>query len=160
MTSGQVTIRRALPDDAPAVLALVERLVAFGPPAWRDAAQMVQVDRRKIAQALRATGDDPLVMVAAIGDAVAGFVHVHSLIDHYNDEPHGHVSDIVVAPAFEGHGIGRQLLDAARDWAIAKGFRWLTISVFEANSRAAAIYEKAGFKRDILRLVQPLHSSR
>jgi RimJ/RimL family protein N-acetyltransferase len=47
-------------------------------------------------------------------------------------------------------------MDAARDWAVAQGFRWLTISVFEKNARAAAIYEKAGFNRDILRLVQAL----
>jgi ribosomal protein S18 acetylase RimI-like enzyme len=149
-------IRRATAEDEAQVLALVERLVAFGPPAWRDAEQMVRVDRARIAQALRATGDDPLVLVATVEDAVAGFVHLHSLTDHYNDRPHGHVSDIVVAPAFEGHGIGRLLLDAARDWALGKGFQWLSISVFEQNSRAAAIYENAGFKRDILRLVQPL----
>jgi ribosomal protein S18 acetylase RimI-like enzyme len=156
MNTRTPTIRRALPEDEPGVLALVERLVAFGPPAWRDPERMVRVDRQKIAQALRATGDDPLVMVAVVEDAVAGFVHLHSLTDHYNDAPHGHVSDLVVAPAFEGLGIGRQLLDAARDWAVAKRFRWLTLSVFEENSRATAIYEKAGFKRDVRRLVQPL----
>lgn len=153
-------IRRACAKDEAQVLALVERLVAFGPPAWRDAQQMVRVDRARIAQALSATSDDPLVLVATMADAVAGFVHLHSLTDHYNDRPHGHVSDIVVAPAFEGHGIGRRLLDAARDWAIGMGFHWLSISVFEANSRAAAIYEQAGFKRDVLRLVQPLGSTR
>jgi ribosomal protein S18 acetylase RimI-like enzyme len=149
-------IRRARLEDEAEVLALVERLVAFGPPDYRDAARMVQVDRERITAAIRASGDDPLVMVAAVGDAVAGFVHVHSLTDHYNDRPHGHVSDLVVAPDFEGRGIGRQLMDAARDWAIAQRFHWLSISVFEKNARAAAIYEKAGFTRDILRLVQPL----
>jgi ribosomal protein S18 acetylase RimI-like enzyme len=156
MGERELVIRRALPEDEAAVLALVERLVAFGPPPYRDPQQMVLVDRDLIARAIRATADDPLVLVAAIGNAVAGFVHLHSMTDHYNDRPHGHVSDIVVAPAFEGKGIAQRLLDAARDWALAKGFRWLTISVFEKNSRAAAIYEKAGFKRDILRLVQPL----
>lgn len=154
--SAQSVIRRAQPQDEAQVLALVERLVAFGPPPHRDQQQMVRIDHAKIAGALRANGDDPLVLVATVQDSVAGFVHLHSLTDHYNESPHGHVSDIVVAPDFEGRGIGRQLLDAARDWAGTKGFRWLTISVFEANSRAVDIYERAGFKRDILRLVQPL----
>jgi len=151
-----MNVRRARAEDEAQLLALIERLVAFGPPAYRDPQRMVAVDRAKIAQAIRATGDDPLVLVALVEDAVAGFVHLHSLTDHYNDRPHGHVSDIVVAPAFEGRGVGRQLLDAAREWALAKGFHWLSISVFEKNSRAAEIYEKAGFTRDILRLVQPL----
>jgi ribosomal protein S18 acetylase RimI-like enzyme len=156
MSNDGITLRRARAEDEAQVLALVARLVEFGPPGYRDPTAMVRVDRAHIAEAIRGTGDDPLVMVATIGDAVAGFVHLHSLTDHYNDQPHGHVSDLVVAPAFEGRGVGRQLMDAAREWAIAKGFRWLTISVFEKNARAAAIYEKAGFRRDILRLVQPL----
>jgi ribosomal protein S18 acetylase RimI-like enzyme len=149
-------IRRGRPEDAAIILKLVERLVAFGPPEYRNAAEMVRVDQARIAEALRASGDDPLVLVATVEDAVAGFVHLHSLTDHYNDRPHGHISDLVVAPDFEGRGVGRRLLDAARDWAVAQGFRWLTLSVFEANARAAALYEQAGFKRDILRMVQPL----
>jgi ribosomal protein S18 acetylase RimI-like enzyme len=156
MSNDNTNLRRARVEDESAVLALVARLVEFGPPAYRDAEQMVRVDRSRIAAAIRATGDDPLVLVATVGDGVAGFVHLHSLTDHYNDRPHGHVSDLVVAPEFEGRGVGRQLMDAARDWAVAQGFRWLTISVFEKNARAAAIYEKAGFNRDILRLVQAL----
>ncbi|WP_263260653.1 GNAT family N-acetyltransferase [Pseudomonas sp. RIT-PI-S] len=156
MTTGQVTIRRAATADEDKVLELVERLVEFGPPAWRNAEQMVIVDKRRIAAALQAQGEDPKVMVATLGGEVAGFVHVHSLKDHYRDAPHGHVSDIVVAPAHEGHGVGRLLLDAARAWATEQGFQWLTISVFEDNRRAAEMYERAGFGRDVLRLVQPL----
>lgn len=151
-------IHKALPEDEPSVLALVERLVAFGPPPWRDPQQMVRIDRQRIARALRSAGDDPLVLVVTVEDTMAGFVHLHSLTDHYNESPHGHVSDLVVAPGLEGMGIGRQLLDAARNWAIANRFGWLTISVFEENDRALALYERAGFKRDMLRLVQPLPS--
>ena len=156
MSKADVKLRRARPEDAAAVMALVARLVAFGPPPYRNAEQMVRGVRAKIAAAIDAAADDPMVMVATVDDVVAGFMHLHSLVDHYNARPHGHVSDIVVAPEFEGRGLGRQFLDAARDWARANGFRWLSISVFEKNARAAEIYEKAGFRRDILRLVQPL----
>src|SRR5689334_21196662 len=136
MTASEPVIRKARPEDESGILGLVARLVEFGPPAWRDAQRMVAVDRGKIAQALHATGEDPLVIVAVIDDRIAGFIHLHSLTDHYHDAPHGHVSDIVVAPDFEGHGVGRRLLEAAKDWAKAKRFRWLTISVFESNTRA------------------------
>ena len=158
MHTDTLRIHKALPEDEPGVLALVERLVAFGPPPWRDPHQMVRIDRQRIAQALRSAGDDPLVLVAAMEDTIAGFVHLHSLTDHYNESPHGHVSDLVVAPEFEGMGIGRQFLDAARNWAIAKRFGWLTISVFKENDRALALYERVGFMRDVLRLVQLLPS--
>jgi ribosomal protein S18 acetylase RimI-like enzyme len=151
-----VTVRPAQEGDEPAVMALVPRLTEFGPPPWRDAERMTAVDRRKIADALRAAGEDPVVLVAISGGALAGFVHLHSATDHYGEKPHGHVSDIIVAPNFEGRGVGRRLIAAAQDWALERGFSWLTLSVFEENRRAAALYEGLGFGRDILRMVKPL----
>ena len=111
-------MRRAEKQDEAAVLQLVERLVAFGPPPWRDSATMIEVDRDKIRKALHSDGADPLVMVAVSGETVAGFVHVHSLCDHYRSSLQGHVSDIVVAAACEGQGVGRLLLNAAQRWAL------------------------------------------
>lgn len=149
-------VRRAGKHDEEMVLELVARLVAFGPPPWREPAAMIAVDQRNIKAAIRSTGADPLVLVAARGDVIAGFVHLHSLRDHYRSEVHGHVSDIVVAQSCEGEGIGRLLLDAAQTWALGQGYDWLTLSVFEQNQRAAAMYERAGFGRDVLKLVKPL----
>ena len=48
------------------------------------------------------------------------------------------------------------LIAKAEEWARSQGLDWLTISVFEANGRAAGLYERLGFGRDIVRLVKPL----
>lgn len=152
-----VEIRVATPLDETEILALVPRLVEFGAPAWRDPKRMTEVDQGKIREAL----DDPaagghVILVACANGAIAGFIHLHALMDHYAETPHGHISDLVVHPRHEGRGIGRRLMDAAEEWAKAHGYRWLTISVFLANSRAKEMYERAGFGADILRLVKPL----
>jgi GNAT superfamily N-acetyltransferase len=155
--SSALKIRRATPSDEGAVLALVPRLVAFGPPVWRDPAAMSVTDRKVIAAALRSSSDDPIVLVAiAPRDTVAGFLHLHSEIDYYTERKNGHVADLVVAEAYEGKGIGRRLLAQAEDWARARQFEWLTISVFRENSRAARTYAEAGFKEDRVRLLKPL----
>jgi hypothetical protein len=47
-----VTVRRASELDSAAILALVPRLVDFGPPPWRDTAEMTEADLSVIADAL------------------------------------------------------------------------------------------------------------
>jgi ribosomal protein S18 acetylase RimI-like enzyme len=154
---GSIRIRRASRSDRDAILALVPRLVAFGPPAWRDPKAMSVTDRKVIEAALQSESEDPIVLAAVLGGSiVAGFLHLHSEIDYYRETKNGHVADLVVAEAYQGKGIARQLLCQAEDWARAQGFDWLTISVFRENVRAARTYERLGFKEDRVRLLKPL----
>jgi GNAT superfamily N-acetyltransferase len=151
-------IRRALPSDADALKVLIPRLVAFGPPPWRDPSLMTETDIAVISGALQEEGSNPIIYVAEAetGD-LAGFIHLHSATDYYRRRAHGHVADVVVAEAYEGHGVATRLLAKAEEWARSQGFDWLTISVFEENGRAASLYERLGFGRDIARLVKPLN---
>ena len=156
MKTSDVEIRQSLPADVEAVVALASRIHEFGPPPWRDAARMAEVDREHARSAVLAPNAERAVLVAVRQGAVVGFVHLCALTDYYGARPHGHVSDIVVDPAHEGRGIGRTLLKAGETWARGNGYAWLTLSVFEDNARAARIYENAGFRRDILKMVKPL----
>lgn len=63
---------------------------------------------------------------------------------------------MVVAEHYEGQGIARQLLAAAEGWTLDQGYDWLSIGVFEQNIRAAALYERSGFQKDIVRMLKPL----
>ncbi|GAC1672760.1 MAG: hypothetical protein NVS9B2_20790 [Steroidobacteraceae bacterium] len=158
-TSGPpaVVIRRAAPADRASILELVPRLVAFGPPPWREPAAMSATDRKVIDAALSSSGDDPTVLVAVSNaDVVLGFIHLHSLTDYYTERKHGHVADLVVAASEEGRGIGKQLLAAAEQWARALQFEWLTLSVFHQNIRAEHMYRQMGFEPDTMRLLKPL----
>ena len=150
-------IRLANPADADAILVLVPRLASsFTPPPWREPAAMTATDLDVIAEALRSVGDDPAVFVAEVDGDVAGFVHVRSLEDYYRRRCHGHVADLVVAPAFEGRGVATALLARAEEWSRAQGYDWMTIGVFEENVRAEGLYQKLGYRRDIIRLLKVL----
>jgi GNAT superfamily N-acetyltransferase len=150
-------IRRALIADEADILELVPRLVEFGPPSWRDPDLMTETDISVVSHALRSETNNPVVYVAE-GNAndLAGFIHLHSVTDYYRRRDHGHVADIVVSKAYEGHGLAKRLLAKAEEWAIDQGFDWLTISVFNGNTRAAELYEMVGYRRDIARLLKPL----
>lgn len=58
-----------------------------------------------------------------------------------------HLLNITVAPAFQGQGWGRTMLDALSVWARGQGAEWLWLEVRVSNHRAARIYEHHGFRR-------------
>lgn len=150
-------IRRAVEADAPAILALVPRLVStFTPPSWREPEAMTATDRDVIAEAIRSTGDDPMMFVAEMDGAITGFIHVRSLEDYYRRRKHGHVADLVVADGHEGQGVATILLARAEEWSRAQGYDWMTLGVFEQNVRAERLYQKLGYRRDVIRLLKPL----
>jgi ribosomal protein S18 acetylase RimI-like enzyme len=155
-----IQLRRATLDDEAAILKLAPRLVAFGPPPWRDVEGMRATDRAVLSAALRSASEEALVLVAATSDnEVAGFIHLTTTLDYYLQRKNAHVADIVVSENFEGQGIARQLLAEAEKWARSIGSPWLTIAVFEQNVRAAELYERVGFKREVLRMLMPLDNN-
>ncbi|MDP3761324.1 MAG: ribosomal protein S18-alanine N-acetyltransferase [Ramlibacter sp.] len=58
-----------------------------------------------------------------------------------------HLLNITVAPAFQGQGWGRVLLDALALWARGQGAQWLWLEVRAGNTRAQRIYEHHGYRR-------------
>lgn len=58
-----------------------------------------------------------------------------------------HLLNITVAPAWQGQGWGRVLLDALALWARGQGAQWLWLEVRASNTRAQRIYEHHGYRR-------------
>jgi RimJ/RimL family protein N-acetyltransferase len=52
---------------------------------------------------------------------------------------------MMVAADWRRRGVGTALLEAAIDWARARGLHKLTLSVFPHNEAAIALYRKCGF---------------
>jgi GNAT superfamily N-acetyltransferase len=150
-------IRPASDVDREFVISLMPRLVEFGPPAWRDAAQMTAHDTRVITESLLNPTPDTAVFIAEdAGGSPLGFIHLHAATEHYNREEHGHVEDIIVAPEGEGRGVGRALLEKAEEWARGRGYRWLTLNVFAENLRAREVYRRLGYGEDMVKCVKQL----
>ena len=79
------------------------------------------------------------VYVAEVEGDVAGFVALAEA------GAAAVVDELLVAGPHEGEGIGRQLLDWAEGWAIARGARALRIVVEEDNVAAQDFYRRSGF---------------
>lgn len=153
-TTSSLQIRPATPADEAFIREVMPRLVEFGPPAWRDAAQLTATDLAVLLEAVRQPTPHRNVFIAE-QDQPLGLVHLTVNTDFYQQE-HAHLADLVVATAAEGRGIGRALLDYAESWARTRGYSWLTLSVFAQNTHARAVYERAGFGQDIIKYVKVL----
>jgi ribosomal protein S18 acetylase RimI-like enzyme len=57
----------------------------------------------------------------------------------------GHTTQICVLPGFQGHGIGRMLMQTSAEALRSMKFRELTLTVTSENRTAVQLYERLGF---------------
>ena len=75
------------------------------------------------------------------GDTLLGYFVAMKGVDEV------HLLNITVAPAWQGQGWGRVLLDALAIWSRGQGAQWLWLEVRVSNLRALQIYERHGYRR-------------
>jgi ribosomal protein S18 acetylase RimI-like enzyme len=147
-----IRIRPYKPTDKDFVLSLVGRFSEFELPVWRKMDDVDSTNRVSLEQAMKQPEPDSAIFVAEEeSGALAGFIHLQTQTDYFNDEQHGYISDLAVDKSFEGRGIGRLLLETAEDWARGKGYHLLTLYVFAGNTRAQRMYEKRGFIQEVIK---------
>lgn len=142
--SAPVEVRAAAADEVDALLAAYEWL--FAPPGSRPP----QWDERRAAvalgQAIESRDAVVLVAVEPSGKVVGlctGYQDLHSVRFGYRCW----VEDLAVDPDWRSRGIGKRLLDAARDWARERGATHLELDSGEARTDAHRFYEREGADR-------------
>lgn len=150
------SVRPAGPADQAAILALADRLAAFG-PATRAPKEISDRERRALAEALaRPTPGSALLVAEHEHLGLVGTLLLESRPDYFMTEAHGHVAILAVARKAEGQGLGRALLRAAEDWGRGQGFRRLTLTVFTDNRRAKELYLRDGWRAELETYSKPL----
>jgi ribosomal protein S18 acetylase RimI-like enzyme len=147
-----IQIRQHKPSDNEFILSLVPRFSEFELPEWRQGDEIDSTNQASIERALNQPGPDSAIFMAEDENgSLAGFIHLQTETDYFRDEKYGYISDLAVDAAFEGQGIGRTLLETAEEWARTKGYRLLALYVFSGNRRARQLYEKYGFKEEVIK---------
>ena len=146
-----ITVRRATPDDAPAI----GRVHAA---SWRatyahlgDAFLASIVDDERVALWTRilTTDDDSSTFVACDeSDAIVAFVNVRASRDEDAPAETGEVVSIYAVESAWGTGAGHALMAAAVDELRVLGFADAILWVLESNPRARRFYELAGWTLD------------
>ncbi len=91
-----------------------------------------------------------LLLVAVVEGTVVGLMAmVFQPGDVYVREevrPYAQIADLVVDEGYRRLGIGRRLMTAAEEAAVARGYRRLCISVMAGNREAEEAYARQGFR--------------
>lgn len=130
--------------------------MSFEVPAWRPKAELVEGDRRALAEWFELQNEGEAMYIAELDGKPAGCAYLVTHVDYFNLHPHAHLSVLAVAADAEGQGVGTALLDKSVEWAKDRGSDRLTLSALVTNARARALYERKGFSGEYIRYVLPL----
>jgi GNAT superfamily N-acetyltransferase len=82
------------------------------------------------------------------GGEVLGFTQLYPSFSSVSLRRLWILNDLFVAPSVRRAGVGRRLLERAREWAVETDAKGLTLATAVTNSTARALYESCGWRRD------------
>ncbi len=144
MSTGLIEIRRAKPQDAPAIADVHDS-------AWRSVYRGLipglelerMVERRGPAWWEQAIGRGSRLSVLIAGEGVVGYTNYGG--NRAKNLPYGgEIYEIYLKPVYQGLGFGQRLFSAARrDLALA-GLNGLVVWALKDNAGAVGFYESLG----------------
>jgi GNAT superfamily N-acetyltransferase len=136
MSTGEVQIRAATVEDAEAIAAIIERVVAEPRPV----ALPRVLNRDEVAQWQKRLGDQGCLIVATLGDDVVGF----GAIDYNTEQPDTCTLGVWVLPDQRRQGIATALGTDLLDFARETGYKRVRGRLPEGNEPALAFLSGLG----------------
>lgn len=143
MERQEVEIREAVREDLPAIVALLaddplgeQREVAADPlpPGYHQAFEEIEADPRQS------------LLVAEMGGRIVGTLQLSILPNlTYGGRRRAQVEGVRIAAEARGRGIGRALVERAKNTAIAAGCHMLQLTANRQRPQAVHFYERLGF---------------
>jgi len=134
-------IVRATPDDVGGVAPLFDAYRQFyGKPADEEGARRFLF--------ARLSKDESVLFIARVEGKVAGFVNLYPVFSSVNLTRQWILNDLFVAPEARKLGVGRALMERARQLAEATQANGLALETAIDNHAAQKLYESLGWKRD------------
>jgi GNAT superfamily N-acetyltransferase len=132
-------IRRAIPDDAAEITAMIHALAEF-----ENATDQCTVSETRIFTAL--FGRSPTVhgYVAEVDGRVAAMALWFLNFSTWDGVAGIYLEDLFVRPEFRRRGLARALLSALARECVDKGYTRLSWAVLKWNADAIALYDRVG----------------
>lgn len=151
MARARVTVRDAVPDDLPDLVALWGQLRET---AGRFEPSAPQPSEAGVLTRLRQAQDDPAlrILVASVDGSVVGMAVVHAgTVNPLDERVVVSVDYLHVFADRHGLGVGTGLLATAADWAETLGAEQVITSVSPGEREAARFYARLGFGPTMVR---------
>lgn len=145
MDAPAIVVERAVPGDAPEILAIHRRTLEEGDWFITEPDELTEgIDAKVTAIRDAARGDGSLLVVARAGHRVVGWAQV--VTAPRRRVRHVGRLEVMVDARWRGRGVGDALLVAVIGWAEAHPvLAKLALTVFAHNDRAIALYRRHAF---------------
>jgi GNAT superfamily N-acetyltransferase len=138
INSGPI-LRAATAADVPAMHAMIRELADF--EQLLHEVKAVEDDLRR---ALFGTTPVAEALVVTVGGETAAFALFYTTYSTFAGKPGLYLEDLFVRPEHRGRGLGKRLLAAGAEIAVARGLARYEWSVLDWNARAIEFYEGRG----------------
>ncbi|QFZ23168.1 GNAT family N-acetyltransferase [Saccharothrix syringae] len=132
-------VRRAHPDDVPAIVGLVEELAEY-----ERLRHECLITAEQLHDALFRPGAALFGHVAEEGGLVVGTALWFLNFSTWRGEHGIYLEDLYVQPAHRGSGLGRALLQALAEECVERGYARLEWSVLDWNAPSIGFYKSLG----------------
>jgi ribosomal protein S18 acetylase RimI-like enzyme len=148
-----VRIRPATPEDAEAITRIYTQSAEHH--ARMDPERNHVPDQTAIAERYRTGRQHPdeetesVTLISEMDGSVVGFLDarvVRPFDPMYRPLTYCFVADIAVAEEHRSEGVGEKLMRACEDWAKEQGAGFVSLEHHVSNTRAAAFYERLGYR--------------
>ncbi|WP_347922216.1 GNAT family N-acetyltransferase [Pontimicrobium sp. SW4] len=95
----------------------------------------------------RISKNESVIYIAYIDKQAVGFMQLYPLFSSVSMQPMYLLNDLYVDANIRNKGVGQQLIKAAEDLCIEKGYKGLGIQT-EVTNPAQHLYERVGFVKD------------
>jgi GNAT superfamily N-acetyltransferase len=131
-------VREAVPAEVERVLGMYEWLFTppgSVPPRW-------DAERARAAIAAAIADEEAAVLVAEHRGELLGLCTAYLDMNSVRFGPRCWVEDLAVSPEHRSQGVGKDLLDQAKDWARNRGATHLELDSSDARGDAHRFYER------------------
>ena len=132
-----MTVRTAVPDDAPALCALLEAL-GYDPP-----------DEQAMTRKISAYQEDSYQLLVAVEkDIVAGFISMHWFDIFHSTGLIGRITALCVSEGYRGQGVGSTLMNEAERFLADQGCSDVEVTTHMRRTRTHEFYLQLGYTED------------
>jgi GNAT superfamily N-acetyltransferase len=152
-----IVVRPAATADRAFMVSLDGRLIEEAVVPGVAQADIVAFQSNYTSAALDTDKPGAVTLVAVDGaNQPLGYIQLEPHDDMLTGGISGYVSILAVRAEAEGRGVAKRLMEAAEQWAKARGFPFLLLDVFASNATARRFYARGGFVEESLRLRRPV----
>ena len=146
-----IKLRPAVLDDLDVLLAFEQGIIDAERP-FEPALKPGPIHYYNLEEMIQSK--DTELVVALLDDKIigCGYIRMEKTKSFQKDDHYAYIGFMYVKSQHRGKGVGQEILIALQSWASSRNVNEILLDVYHDNLAAIRTYEKAGFKRHLVKM--------